>query len=203
MPRSFIAVSVALCFVLGCKTTEPTPDPAPNPETPESSPAAAKEAAEAELAPCGDDDEMCRVDRLGQVTVGTWDGSETPAELIAEWGEPEKKGERFTEEASGDIVEMWTWSAKGVTVEMLATDMSGAPAMSRGITVRAPYAGKTDRGVGIGSTEEEVLEAYAGIIDPAGTQDGSMVVAGSIYGGVFFTIVEGKVTEIFVGAGAE
>ena len=85
---------------------------------------------------------------------------------------------------------------------MTAPDMTAPVNDHIAVTVFPPFEGKTSRGVGIGSTEEEVRAAYKNLIDP-GSRPGEMIIAGSVYGGVFFTIEDGKVTTIFIGAGAE
>jgi len=67
------------------------------------------------------------------------------------------------------------------------------------------FDGKTERGIQIGSSRNDVLEAYADVINE---EENSIfnngIVAGSIYGGIIFHM-DGtdKVTEIFIGASAE
>ena len=202
----------ALCLltslaILGCKTpktddgdkTPPTETSATTPteEAPESQP-----AAKTELPPCEPDNEGCRSERVGQESLG-WITADVSVETIKEkLGEPSKKEERILMEATGDHVETWAWKDAGVQLEMTAPDMTAPVNDHIAVTVFPPFDGKTSRGVGIGSTEEEVRAAYKNLIDP-GSRPGEMIIAGSVYGGVFFTIEDGKVTTIFIGAGAE
>ena len=204
--------ALALVFAVGCKTTTPTqiddqkdateastdadPDAKTTaaPDTPESQPV---------LEPCDPEDEPCRVERAGAYKVG-WLAEGVPvATVLEKLGEPDSKEERIEEEASGDIYEVWTWESAGVSADMLAADMTAPVTAVRYFTVSAPFDGKTPKGVGIGSTEEEVRAAYDGTFDPHFTRAGESLVAGSVYGGIFFRIEDGKVTTIFVGAGAE
>lgn len=59
---------------------------------------------------------------------------------------------------------------------------------------------KTTQDVGVGSTQIEVLKAYKGKISNISDDN---IVAGSIYGGLFFYLNDGKVTSLYLGAGAE
>ena len=45
--------------------------------------------------------------------------------------------------------------------------------------------------------------AYADAIDPESGAEDESIVAGSVYGGVIFSMRDGKVEEIFIGAAAE
>ena len=61
----------------------------------------------------------------------------------------------------------------------------------------------TVRGIRLGSTRDEVLNAYADIINAEDSR-GNRIVAGSVYGGImFFMDHEDKVEWIFVGASTE
>ena len=103
------------------------------------------------------------------------------------------------EGATGEWVALNSWPKAGIAI-VFSSNTAGGPQTARGLIVRAPFSGRTDRGVGIGSTEAEVQAAYAGTLDPR--PDG--VVAGSVYGGVFFDFDgQRRVSRIFVGPGAE
>ncbi|MFN8240230.1 MAG: hypothetical protein U0X39_05695 [Bacteroidales bacterium] len=70
------------------------------------------------------------------------------------------------------------------------------------ITATAPSSFKTMKGIGIGSSIEEVRKAYEEYIKP-GESDENFIVAGTVYGGLMFRFENGKVTSIFIGAAAE
>jgi hypothetical protein len=67
----------------------------------------------------------------------------------------------------------------------------------------SPCTMATARGIKIGSSEDDVKNAYAKEKANESSADGKSFTAGSIYGGVMFEIAEGKVSQIFIGAGAE
>jgi hypothetical protein len=71
----------------------------------------------------------------------------------------------------------------------------------RNIWLRAPSTLATDRGIRLGSTADEARAAYAGTLDSRAGEDS--IVAGSVYGGVIFTVEGGRVVGIFVGPAAE
>jgi len=198
-----LTFSISLA-ALGCKTSKPAEDTdgpketSPAEATPESQPA----KADKKLPPCEPDDENCRVERLGAESVGWITGDITVEKVKEKLGEPEEKGERNLWEATGDHVETWTWKSAGVQLDMTAPDMTSPVNDIYSVTVFAPFDGKTSRGVGIGSSAEEVREAYEGMIEE-GTSREDLIIAGSIYGGAFFRIKDGAVESIFIGAGAE
>ena len=71
------------------------------------------------------------------------------------------------------------------------------------ITLTRPNAWKTRRGIGIGSTEREVMTAYGRDRERETSVPGKLLVAGTAYGGLVFTFHQGRVTRIFLGAAAE
>jgi hypothetical protein len=152
--------------------------------------------------PCPTEDYDCRVQRLGDTSFGAITNGATAEAIVARLGEPTARGETQEEGASGLFLSVWEWPAAGVVVTMESTTPTGA-LTAHSFTLRAPCAERSTRGVGVGSTEAEVSTAYAGLADPDATRPGETFVAGSVYGGVFFTFVGGRVSEIFVGAGAE
>jgi|GEM_PF-3505493 len=160
-----------------------------------------EEAAELAACTAEEGEEMCRVRRLGSTNVGFLAEGMPIAEIIAKLGAPDEVGELWLEEATGDQVQDHIWKTKGVMVQAYL-DPEKNLKVSR-FTVEAPFAGKTSRGFGIGSSAAEVFAAYAAEIDPSFTEPGSKLVAGSVYGGIFFDFEDGKVISIFVGAGAE
>lgn len=185
---------VTLLFVASCGS-------APAPAAPEAPAPTAIEAPPP--VTCGPDDDLngCRERALGEVTFGWLRGGLTTDAVVAQLGVPAERGEVWEEGASGDFVQTWTWPDAGVEVVFSAPTRDGEP-LSSAYTVRAPFAGKTERGIGIGSTEADVMGAYAETIAPD-SRPGELVIAGSVYGGAFFGIEDGAVVSIFVGAGAE
>lgn len=72
------------------------------------------------------------------------------------------------------------------------------------VVAKAPFDGKTSRGIGIGSSEAEINAVYGDDINAEEMQsfEGKIIV-GTIYGGLIFTMDSGAVSAMFLGAGAE
>jgi hypothetical protein len=118
--------------------------------------------------------------------------------LIELMGKPQSKGKQEMWEAIGERVQSWNYPAQG-----LQFNMSGSPKTILSMTAQAPCKLATSRGIGIGSSEADVLKAYRSFEDKENSQRGKIFVAGSIYGGVTFHFDHGKVRQIFFGAAAE
>jgi len=121
--------------------------------------------------------------------------------VITALGEPAKKSEIFEEGATGDFVQDWEYPAKGLVVGMASPSATGAQAVST-LTANATCTLPARWGLKIGSTRAEVEKVYGSNFDGDFT-NGDVFVAGSVYGGVFYDFTEGKVSGIFIGAGAE
>lgn len=196
--RPLYAVALlALCLSACTKTTPQTkPDKPPTAVTAQ----CVAPTPDPSLPACGDDDEMCRVERLGSTQVGWLDQGTTIAQVKTRLGEPDSVTEPEEEGASGDIFQVFVWEKAGVEVDGRAVGPQGELAV-HSFTVKAPFVGQTERCVGLGSSREQITAAYADVQDP---NSQSSFIAGSIYGGMFFFFDEqGRVSSIFVGAGAE
>jgi hypothetical protein len=84
----------------------------------------------------------------------------------------------------------------------MAGSSKSSPTTLRSISATAPSGLRTSRGIGIGSTAEEVRAAYGKELNPEESQDERLVV-GSIFGGIIFDLKGNRVTGIFYGAAAE
>lgn len=113
-----------------------------------------------------------------------------------------QRGREQLEGATGDYVEDWKFPGCGVTLGM-GSERKGGKKSVRSIAVTSPCAFQTKLGIRIGSTEAEVIQAYGRFRDEEWTKKGESFVAGSVYGGLIFTLTGGKVTKIFLGAAAE
>ena len=140
-------------------------------------------------------------------------------EVIKLYGEPKSKGENVEWEALGEYVQEWRYPDQGFTLQLSSEEKDGAKTV---IIIKADKTCKlaTARGIRIGSTWAELLKAYGDVWEreqgeaPGKPADAKAIaaavdhpqdtfVAGTIYGGVIFTLEKGRVTEIFIGAGAE
>jgi hypothetical protein len=121
--------------------------------------------------------------------------------LPSSCGSPQKDTETFWG-ADGALHQSWTYKACGLELG-LVREKNTDPHRVFSLTLVAPSRLKTLRGIGIGSTAQAVLKAYASEYNPGESQKGLTIVAGTVYGGLIFTLKQGKVSEIFWGAAAE
>lgn len=158
--------------------------------------------AASDASRCAADDDDCRAQALGELSIGWLRLGLSIADLTAELGPPATQTEPEEWGADGLFHATLEWPDRGVSVSVAGAD-ADAPAAVESFTVRAPFAARTDRGIGIGATEAEVTAAYADVRSAAHSQPGQELVAGSLYGGLFFYFESGRVTSIFAGAAAE
>ncbi len=118
-------------------------------------------------------------------------------------GQPDSKAEAIEWAADGLMHQDWTWKSKGLVLNMAydKTKPEGTTTIHT-ITATAPCAYKTRAGMGIGSTYQEVEQAYKRDIDPEAT-DKTQITVGSVYGGIIFSFKNNKAEKIFLGAEAE
>lgn len=104
--------------------------------------------------------------------------------------------------ADGQYHQEWQYAGGGITLGMVSEKKGGLKSIDS-ITITSPSTLKTQRGIGIGSTEAEVVKAYGRFRNAEDSKPGELLVAGSIFGGVMFNFHRGKVSRIFIGAAAE
>lgn len=121
--------------------------------------------------------------------------------VIEKIGNPEKKGEDEYWGAIGTYVQNWEYPTLGIYLEM-ESESQGGDKIVRSITIAQPCNFTTSQGISIGSDSKIVKEKYLKLID-ASNSDANTIVVGSIYGGTIFTLEDGAVSKIFIGAAAE
>ena len=136
-------------------------------------------------------------ERLGELRIGS---SEADVQKLVPC--KVKRGKEVLEAATGDFVQEWDFPECGVRLRMASEKKGGAKSV-QSISVVAPSALRTKRGIGIGSSEEDVVKAYGRFREEEWSKKGETFVAGSIYGGLIFSFSGGKVSKIFLGAAAE
>lgn len=115
-------------------------------------------------------------------------------------GSPEVSGQVVLEAATGLYVQEWRYPDKGLQLTFGSEEQS-APATLQRIQAGAPCDLRTSRNIGLGDSAADIKKAYHGLLDDSCSEE--LLVVGTIYDGVMFTIKEGRVVEIFIGAGAE
>ncbi|MCX5891573.1 MAG: hypothetical protein NTW80_01105, partial [Deltaproteobacteria bacterium] len=104
--------------------------------------------------------------------------------------------------ADGEYHQDWQYPKEGVTLSMVSKKKGGPKSVER-ITITSPSTLATSKGIRIGSTEAEVNAAYGRFRNAGDSEHFNCFIAGSIFGGVMFNFEKGKVSQIFIGAGAE
>lgn len=124
-------------------------------------------------------------------------------ETLKALGDPGTKSKAEEWGADGLMHEDWTWKDKGLVLNMSSdkNNVSGTMAVFS-IKASAPCHFKTKAGIGIGSSTAEVEEAYRKDINSEESSK-EQITVGSVYGGIIFTLKNGKVETIFLGAAAE
>ncbi|MBL9115605.1 MAG: hypothetical protein JNJ83_11415 [Verrucomicrobiaceae bacterium] len=112
------------------------------------------------------------------------------------------KSESVLEGATGEYIQTWECKEKGLTLRMSSGEKKKGPKTVSAFTAHGKCTLATVKGIKLGSKKAEVVKAYGKVEDKEMSSPTSFV-AGSIYGGIIFTIKDGKVSEIFFGAAAE
>lgn len=118
-------------------------------------------------------------------------------------GEPESKGEVIVNEQDEEGVydwesQLWSYPSKGIEMNVELQQLHIKNSTIFDLHFKPPFSGKTSRGIGIGSTVEEVLAAYGEGIYPQENLDENSITVGVEYC-LRFVLSNGKVSEIYVG----
>jgi len=132
---------------------------------------------------------------VGLIKIGS-----TDKDVVKILGKDAVKGKAEVWGADGRTHQEWNYKKAGVSLGFVN---HGKKWIVSSISVEKPCNLKTTRNIGIKSTREEVCNAYENEIDPENAGDASKIIAGSLFGGVVFTIEKNVVTAIFIGASAE
>ncbi len=138
--------------------------------------------------------------------LGLGDSAKKAVTLL---GVPVDVDEEYPNEVDGGFTRQWKHS-NGITLNIWTEKSEKNPdaQTEKGsvgfITVNSPSQAKTRYGIGIGATRSQVLAAYGDCISAEEQNgDSESVLAGTVYGGVLFSMRDGKVESIDVGAMAE
>lgn len=133
--------------------------------------------------------------------VGKLKLSMTTREVQRILGEPEGKTQEGGEAATGESVQKWSYSSKGIEIEFVR--LGGTEQEVANIRIKKPCDFATPQGIKIGSKRAEVMKVYQNNIDNEMSDNTGNIIVGSIYGGTIFFMDGDSVSEIFVGAAAE
>jgi hypothetical protein len=136
-------------------------------------------------------------ERIGKLHIGL--SAKEVKQIIP--GQPARGPEEFWG-ADGQYHQEWQYPDGGITLGMVSKKKGGLKSLES-LAITKPSLLQTQRGIRIGSTEAEVVEAYGRFLNTEDSKPGELLVAGSIFGGVMFDLQQGKVNRIFLGAAAE
>ncbi|CAA6809897.1 MAG: Unknown protein [uncultured Sulfurovum sp.] len=103
--------------------------------------------------------------------------------------------------ADGLYHQDWNYADCGISFDMTSGEQNASKVVES-ITIVSPSKLTTEKGIGIGSTYDEVMTAYKTRWNKGESRD-DLFVVDSIFGGILFRMTDGKVEDVFVGAGAE
>ena len=135
-------------------------------------------------------------------TVGPLRLDMTEAQIAQALAGKPARGREQKWEADGLYHQKWSYGAQGLKLGMAAEKKGGAKTLAS-IECAARCTLKTSRGIGIGSTLEDVQKAYAAEFNKEDSKLPGAFVAGSIYGGLMISFKGGKVDGMFLGPAAE
>jgi len=112
------------------------------------------------------------------------------------------KGEKSEWGSDGLYHQTWHSDSCGLELDMVS-ETENAAQLIASILVTSPSPLATNKGIKIGSHEDEVQAAYKSFINKDESSSHKFIVVGSVYGGIQFSIENNHVKSIFVGASAE
>ncbi len=140
---------------------------------------------------------LMKTETIGDLRIGT-----AEADIKRAIAEQPKRTREVFQAADGRYVQRWTFAQQGLELRMGA-DKKGAPKTIDAIDCKARCALKSSRGIGVGSTLDDVQKAYAAEFNKEESKLPELFVAGTIYGGLLLKFRAGKVSAMFLGAAAE
>lgn len=156
--------------------------------------------ASAALAQQKSEDEMfklIKIEAIGALRIGS-----TEAEVKRALAAPTRRTREVFQPGDARYIQRWTYAKQGLDLRM-GSDRKGAAKAIDAIDCSARCTLKSARGIGVGSTLEEVQKAYAAEFNKDESKLPELFVAGTIYGGLLLKVKAGKVSSMFLGAAAE
>ncbi len=132
---------------------------------------------------------------LNGLKIGMLEGK-----IIELIGNPDETSNATKWESDGLNHQTWTYKTKGIELDVRWEKGKAKEIFT--MTITKPCSYKTAREIGIGSTKEQVRDAYKIEVDPRENNENS-IIAGSVFDGMVFQFEKNTVKSIFIGAGAE
>jgi len=132
---------------------------------------------------------------IGEIKTGL-----TYERVIELLGEPEEVTKVEMSQVDGSFYQSISYSKKGIEI-VFVIDSDTVKKVSN-FLIKSPCSLKTSKKIGIGSSYEEVENAYKESINPE-FSDTESIVAGKVYGGIVFSLENRKVKTIYIGISAD
>jgi|SRR6185312_1395249 len=139
--------------------------------------------------------ELMDSEKLGDIKIGM-----PKEQVIKLLGHPEIQTDTSIDQANAMLSQGWSYKKKGIAMSMEGESYAELKIMNIAITHPCTY--KLKRRIGIGSTVQEIKDAYPRALNKEQSSD-SLILLGSVYGGIQFIIHNNKVDTLFIGATAE
>lgn len=149
------------------------------------------------LSAAVDGDQLMRDEAIGALKIGL--SREQAIKIV---GASPKAGRIEEWDTGSQFHQQLTFKNAGISLSMVSKTKS-SPQTIESITAVAPCALTTKKGIHIGSSEADVMKAYKRDYNKEESVPGSSFVAGSTYGGIWFRIDNGKISQIFLGVSGE
>lgn len=115
-------------------------------------------------------------------------------------GEPDEKEEMVEWGADGEYHQQYIYKSYGIELNIVGEKEPDRKLFIIDAFSTCPF--KTKKGIGMGSSYDDVMNAYQSYIEPSFSGPTTLT-AGTIYGGVIFMLEDSKVNRIFMGAAAD
>jgi len=138
---------------------------------------------------------LMKGETIGEIKIGL-----TYERVIELLGEPEEVTKVEMSQVDGSFYQSISYSKKGIEI-VFVIDSDSVKKVSN-FLIRSPCSLKTSKKIGIGSSYEEVENAYKESINPE-FSDTESIVVGTVYGGIVFSLENRKVKTIYIGISAD
>jgi hypothetical protein len=136
---------------------------------------------------------LMKSETIGEIKTGIT--YERVIELI---GKPEEESKVEMSQVDGSYYQSINYSKKGIEIVLVVDSVKKVS----NILINKPCSLKTSKQIGIGSSFDEVQNAYKESINPE-FSDTESIVVGTVYGGIVFSLENRKVKTIYVGISAD
>jgi hypothetical protein len=144
---------------------------------------------------------QCQVDLVEIELKFVLNNAMKASEVLIQLGEPDEKSKEEYEPASGDVFQVWFYKLQGLEIIFVRDEKNIQ--LARSVKLYLPSELKTSKGIGIGSSKNDVKKAYKIEIKKTGKISTEEITIGDECYGIIFTFENDIVKSIFIGAYCE